>query len=117
MKVIIEEIGKLADLSIYNENGVDWACDLIGNATYDLKRDEDGNPILSEADYEWWEDYISDAAADNDELVELRNTYDRDEVDEILRQEWENDGNDYDRHHLLNQTAFERIRAELTPIN
>lgn len=61
MKIAISDRDyRVADLSIYNENGVEWTEDLIGDENYRIKNDV---TIMKKKDYDFWGDYIEDSIA------------------------------------------------------
>jgi hypothetical protein len=114
MKIMIKETGKLADkeLHIYDNNGIDWVEDCIGNAGglhYDRELDA---CTMTQAEFDWWADYLDKAQADYNEEQELRALYGSNAVLRILDDEFRG-VNDYDDHHAAYQRAFARIRAEL----
>jgi hypothetical protein len=114
MKIMIKETGKLADkeLHIYDSNGIDWVEDCIGNAGglhYDRELDA---CTMTQAEFDWWSDYLDKAQADYNEEQELRVLYGSNVVLRILDEEFRG-VSDYDDHHAAYQRAFARIRAEL----
>lgn len=115
MKIIIKETGKVENLSIVDpETSVNWAQECIGNAGALEYDNASGEYVMTQADFDWWKNYLSLAEADAEELAVLKTQYGADEVQRIMDEEWKYTGNDYDEHHAINQKAFARIREELT---
>jgi hypothetical protein len=112
MDIIIKETGKREELHIYDNNGIDWVQDCIGNSGAQFDCNDNGEYTMTQDDYDWWADYLDKAQADYDEEQELRAQYGSDAVLRILDDEFWG-VNDYDDHHAAYQRAFARIRAEL----
>ena len=117
MKIVIRETGERKTLSLIDPaTGVDWVQDLIGNSgaigDYIHYDDEADAYVMSQGDYEWWEEYIRLAQRDDDELRRLRRIY-GDLADRIVASEWAG-VSDYDDHHAADRRAIERLEA-LTP--
>lgn len=76
MKVKIRETGKIEDLSIKSENGVNWVNDLVGNAgalddgQFVYEYDEDVY-LADQATFDWWAGYIADTNQTDREIAEL----------------------------------------------
>ncbi len=102
--------------------GVDCINDVIGNSgaigdyiTYD---EDAGVYRINQEDYEWWDEYITQAQEDAEELARLREEFDqRDEytgqyaIDGIVSRNYA--PIDMDAEHSEWQRVFEIIREEL----
>lgn len=112
MKFLINETKEHKTLSIIDQNGVDWTDDLIGNtgAIGDyIQYDEDEEAYrISQGDFDWWEEYINNAEADEEELMELLKDYDGEYVYTIIDDYLDSDN--YELHHLQMQAAFTAIK-------
>jgi hypothetical protein len=111
MKIMIKETGKLKELHIYDSNGIDWVEDCIDAGGLPYDRDLDAC-VMTQAEYDWWSDYLDKAQADYNEEQELRALYGSNAVLRILDEEFRG-VSDYADHHAAYQRAFARIRAEL----
>jgi len=60
MEIIIKETGERKELTRRDDDGVDWAAEVIGQEESNLTRDEDGAYILTQEQYAWWTDLIED---------------------------------------------------------
>lgn len=56
MQIAIEGTIRVENLVARNENGIEFTADLIeaGN----LSHLDDGTPVMSQADFDWWTEYI-----------------------------------------------------------
>lgn len=102
--------------------GVDCINDVIGNSgaigdyiTYD---EDAGVYRINQEDYEWWDEYITQAQEDAEELARLREEFDqRDEytgqyaIDGIVSRNYA--PIDMDAEHSEWQRVFEIIKEEL----
>lgn len=68
MKITIKETGEEKKLVLCDENGQDILPDLLGS---DFDRDDNGNDILTQEEYDFWEQYIADYKDDIVEALEL----------------------------------------------
>lgn len=117
----IKETSEIKTLSYVNcDTGIDGVGDLIGNSgaigQY-IHRDDDDMYIISSDDYDWWADYISDTQSDDQELSDLYGEYAHSGIQEIIEDEWNATGNDYNDHHRIRQRVIERIKAEALNIS
>ena len=74
MKVRIIETGEIKDLTIKN-NGIEWTRDLMGDSDLLKWNDEDDIYELPQEEFAWWEEYIANKIADDDEIKELAEKY------------------------------------------
>lgn len=117
MKVIINETGVTRELTIIDSaTGCEWTADLTSDdSNFDDYDREEGCYHISQSSFDFWNQYISDTKADEDTRDELCEIYDRYDVDTIIAEEIAYA--DYEHHHDCRITAFDRIRAELKPID
>ncbi len=110
MIVKIIETGAVKTLSITDVNGIDWTNDLIGNATT-LSYNEDDQVIMSQDDFDWWTEYISNYEADQKEAADLASELD---IDEAIIWDRYNEQHtcDYGDHHGIKQVVFEQVKEE-----
>lgn len=127
MEFIINETGERKELHYIDaETGVDCINDVIGNSgaigDY-IQEDIDEDTLrstyrINKADFEWWEEYITHAQEDAEELARLREELDqRDEytgqsaIDDIVARCY--GPIDMESEHDEWQRVFEAIREEL----
>lgn len=92
-------------------NGIDCSHDLVGN-TADLKVNEEGIAIMSENDFEWWKEYLTNLKNDTEEINELCNEYP--EHAEMIRSRIADEAaNDMEDEHDVKQSILEEIKKEL----
>lgn len=123
MKFLINETGELQELHYIDEKtGVDCIDDVIGNSgaigdyiTYD---EDDEAYRINQADYDWWDTYITQAQEDAEKLARLRERFDqRDEytgksaIDDMITRYY--GPIDMEGEHDAWQRVFEIIREEL----
>ena len=85
MDFIINETGEKRELHYIDaDTGVDCIRDIISVAigdyiTYDEEDDDEEDELyrISQADYDWWDEYITNAQEDAEELASLREEFDR----------------------------------------
>jgi len=119
MKFIINETGEEKELNIIGANGIDWTQDLIGG-TSDMGDtiiwdDEKEIYKITQDTFDFWEEYIANAQADDEKLEELKSEYDGADIQKIINEEM-NGINDYDMHHGVMESIFERIVEEARKI-
>ena len=110
----------IRELSITDENGIEYTADLIGNTgafmDYINYNEADDLHEISLENYEWWEVYINHSQADEDELREVRRAlhgkYEFNEANKIIEEYLTGVamGWDYDRHHDVIQEAIQTVR-------
>lgn len=118
MKIIINETNEICELfaSMSDNIRIDWSRDLTA-VDSEIKYDEEAGAYrMSQETYDFWVDYIGKMESDMETRNELCEIYDSAEVDKIISDEMWGE-NDYSVHHIRYQTAFKRIRDELTPTN
>ena len=105
--------GEVKELNIYDDNGINWVADLIGDSLSRYHRDEKMEMfVMPEDDYNWWDEYISNYNADAKEIENLKREYDisTDEMNELLIEALQYTDMGY--HHCAKQQLFDRIREE-----
>lgn len=116
MDFIINETGEKRELHYIDaDTGVDCIRDLISGAigeyiTYDEEADDEEDELyrISQADYDWWDEYITHAQEDAEELASLRDEYDKSVIDDIIHRYYA--PNDMEDEHRQWQQVFEIIR-------
>ena len=100
MKIKIKETGKIENLSIIDpKSGVNWISDFIGNADgfaqFEKEIDEDGDAteywICDQSTFDWWDKVVDEYQNLEDRIEEMKNEYGRDLVDQIVRDNYNND--------------------------
>lgn len=110
MDIKIIETGVITSLNIYDDNGVNWAADLVGNVET-LTYNDDQQAEMTQEQYDWWVEYISSYRADAKEAAEIASDLN---IDESIIWDRYNDYHtcDYSDHHGIKQQVFEDIKAE-----
>lgn len=116
MDVKIIETGKVVKLEIRDENNIDWSSDLIGNsgATIDgqFVFDREEEIYLASAEtVEWWQNYIRETNATDDDVRKLAQELNISESD-IRERISENTDGDYNYHRRQAQQAMAELREE-----
>lgn len=122
MEFIINETGERKELHYIDaETGVDCINDVIGNSgavgDYIIYDDEVEAYRIDRDSYDWWDEYITHAQEDAEELAELREELDqRDEdgvsaIDEIIARHY--GPADMEGEHREWKNVFAIIREEL----
>ena len=115
MKVKINETGKVVELVIIDDRGIDWSQDLIGNAgAFDdgqFADEGDGYYIALAGTVEWWQRYIADTTKTEREVGELATKYgiDKSDIFDRISQE---QGEDYNDHRNQARFAIDEIEQE-----
>ena len=107
--------GEVKELNIYDENGVNWVADLIGNCKLwsDFEKDEETELYIMPTDeYEWWAQYIKDFEADEAEEKAIKEEYgiSTEEMNQRMADALQYEDMEY--HHYTKQRLFDDIRAE-----
>lgn len=71
MKIFIKETAKIKDLTISDKNGIEWTKDLLENDEATTYNESTGQHEMSQADFEWWEEYINNSDSDELEIESL----------------------------------------------
>lgn len=122
MEFVINETGERKELNYIDINtGVDCINDIIGNSgaigDYIIYDEEAEAYRINQEGYDWWDEYITHAEEDAEELAELREELDqRDEdgvsaIDEIIARHY--GPADMEGEHREWQNVFAIIREEL----
>lgn len=116
MNVKIKETGKVEELVIVGENGIEWTSDLVGNAGAfgdgQFVWSEDDDAYVADQDtFDWWQRYITDSYATDDEVAALAKDLGIDEEGVRFRIGQAQDG-DYERHRDIAIMVMEEIREE-----
>ena len=118
MTIRIKETGEIKELIITDKNGVQWEHDLIGGADDEIQYNYESEIYeTTQERYDWWENYINEYQADEEEIDDLfREIYDEygyEEACEIERKFYDDIfDHDYECHHLRKQDAIERFRED-----
>jgi len=107
--------GEVKELNIYDENGVNWVADLIGNCKLwsEFEKDEETELYIMPTDeYEWWAQYIKDFEADEAEEKAIKQEYgiSTEEMNQRMADALQYEDMEY--HHYTKQRLFDDIRAE-----
>lgn len=103
MKITIIETSEKEELKIIDpESGVNWANDLLGNHGA-LPDYDDDTYHMSQADYDWWDDLITDYQAADDILSDIMSELNEDDQDLANKEIYEIDCDLADYHGMVNQ--------------
>lgn len=93
MKVFIKETQEVKELSIVDENGIDWTGDFINVSVRDefSFNDDEGYYETDLESYEWWERIIEEHQKLNDRIHELKEEHGYDAVYEVIKDAYEVD--------------------------
>lgn len=111
MEFRIKETGELKELKIYDDNNIEWTADLLGSygaLHYDEETEEH---VLSQNDYNWWEEYIENHEQDEAAVTELSEELDLDESDIWDRINQELNCDLGDEHNII-QNVLKEIKKE-----
>jgi hypothetical protein len=114
MLIRIAETNEVKELrALDRKTGVEWTKDLVEAGG--LQRDDEGIHIMSQVNYGWWRQYLSDMDADEGELSDLTDELRRlgvdnatDEVRDIVADYLAY--MDMEDHHKGRQRAIAEIR-------
>lgn len=90
MKIVIRETGNLEQLELVDSaTGINWAIDLIGNygGLIDGQFEHDSEDDVyhcTQDTFEWWSRVLHAQQELEDRLVELRNAYGSERIQEVL---------------------------------
>lgn len=89
MEIRINETGEVKELNIFDNNGINWIADLLGNYDHLHYNDDLNMHTMDEDDFEWWQDYICRKTAADKKVAEVLasiNRIDRENmIDELSR--------------------------------
>lgn len=109
MNVTIKETGKVVDLTILDPYlDCEWTEHLIKD-TWD---DQSGEYVMSQADYDQWQQYIVDYEADEKEIIYLAEKLNIDEPEIYDRIKMAMVGLDYSDDHKITQAVLQALRQE-----
>jgi len=117
MNIRIIENGEMKDLTIRDSNNIEWTYDLLGNNNATVYNEGLEVHEMSQEDFDWWEEYISNHENDEEQLVELAEELNIDE--QIIRDRIIEDtalSTDLVDEHSIKQNVFEEIKKEKTEI-
>jgi len=77
LQIKIIETGKIETLSVYGKNGIDWATDFISDGGN--QHDDDGNTLMTQADFDFW----SDACDKQQQIDDYLDTLGSEEYDTV----------------------------------
>jgi hypothetical protein len=107
--MLVNVNGETKELMSRDENGIECTADIMGGASdYRPGHDEDGRPILSEDDYDWWKKYLDTLQADEAKKAEMIEEYGSAAVEKALNEAF-NGINDFDDHHWAYEAAWEAL--------
>tara|TARA_R110000868_G_scaffold21307_1_gene88513 strand:+ start:1826 stop:2161 length:336 start_codon:yes stop_codon:yes gene_type:complete len=72
--------GTAHNLTMRDDNNIDWSEDFIGNTAHGMDSDDDGNYIASADDFAWWKDMIANWQAMEEKITEYKEKYGWEEV-------------------------------------
>lgn len=111
MEIRIKKTNELKDLSIVDSNGIEWTGDLLGNNNAISYNNETEEYEMSEDDFEWWNEYITNYENDEKEIEELAEDL------EIEKSEiWERVQELYtemDAEHFIKQNVIAEFKESL----
>lgn len=112
MKIRIEETGEIKELvAIDRLTGLEWTQDLIGNTSASLGWNEEFEVHeMPEYEYNWWEQYIADTEATEEEAAELADKLGI-TVGEVMEAIADNLSSDYDLHRQEAIEAMELLEG------
>jgi hypothetical protein len=123
MNIQIKETGEIKSLTIRDDNNIDWTADLITSARFD--HNDDGDPIMTQADYEWWKNYINEHEQTESDIEVLAEELEDSGIERQFDGGWEmtwlsyinyriqqNAGNDYECHRREAVEVMNEIREE-----
>lgn len=73
--IIRTEDGKLHELSLRTEDGVDYLADVMGNSGVAMSEDDRAEFDLTTEDYEWWKVWAANEQLINDTIAERNLTH------------------------------------------
>ena len=107
MMIRILETGEVKDLTIRDKNGIEWTRDLMGDDD-NLKYNYDDDIYeLPQEQFTWWDEYITNKIADDEEIEELAEKY-----GDVVYERLESINCEMDDEHLHMQAFIEEIREE-----
>lgn len=121
MQIIIKETGEIERLQIIDtKTGCEWTADLIEAGGRET--DDDGTVIMTQDDFDWWTQYISDTEQTEEDAQDLADELEDADFNEsehrgsalqyIMFEIGKNTGNDYDNHRAEAVKAMEEIREK-----
>lgn len=85
MKIKIKETGEIEELILIGKDGIRWESDLIGNHGGIKEYDEDNIAIMSQDDFDWWDDLIKRYQIADDRYEELKAEIEIEEEDDFYK--------------------------------
>lgn len=76
--------GQEKTLEMRAANGIDWSADFIATGEQDWECDDDGRYIVTQEDFEWWENMITEWQYMESIIADYKDQFDRDEVDQVV---------------------------------
>lgn len=116
MNIKITETGEIKTLTIKSSNGIEWTTDLIGNAGGFVEEqfiwsEEEGAYLTDQDTYDWWDKYIIDSNATDEEVTAMADELGVEEGI-ITERIAANTSTDYERHRWEAKQAMASIREE-----
>lgn len=79
--------GKEKSLEMRDKNGIDWSADFIATGEQDWECDDDGRYIVTQEDFEWWQETIASHEHMDAVIAAYKEQFDPDEVNKVV-QDW-----------------------------
>jgi len=79
MRIRIVETGEMKDLTIKDNNNIEWTYDLLGNNQATMYNNELEIHEMSQENFEWWKEYIINYNNDREQIVNIASELDIDE--------------------------------------
>ena len=111
MEFRIIETGKIKELVVRDKNNIEWTNDLLGNAGSLHYNEELEVHELTQNDFNWWAEYITNYKKDKEEIEELAEELNIDETEiwERIQEQMFRANDMEDEHHLI-QKVIEEFR-------
>lgn len=97
--------GKVTEVSMIDDNGIDWSQDFVGNNSHGMVKDDEGRYIVTEDEAEWWQGAIEMHKEMESLIVSYRHKYGSDLVDDVLNRSHAFDG-DMETHPFFVMQAL-----------
>lgn len=109
MEIRITGTTELRDLTIKDNNGIEWTSDLLGNANALHYNESNGFYEMSHEDFDWWDEYIEYHKCDAEEITALAEEL-KIEESEIYDRINEHITNDLGDEHSVKQFVIAELR-------
>jgi hypothetical protein len=112
MNFRIKETKELKTLGIFDEDGIEWTADLLGNHGELHYNSETEEHELTQESFEWWSEYIKTYLEDVQKIQEFANEFGLDENEIWYRVSLETT-NDLGDDHFIVEGVLNDMRDEL----